>query len=384
MLARGLSQRFAEQVFQQIRGFGEYGFPESHAASFALLVYASAWLKRYYPAAFAAALLNSQPMGFYAPAQIVRDAREHGVCVLPADVNDSRWDCTLEPPPAVAPEPGGEAVSVGGTKPIPESGSAVPGRPAARAAVAPARRQPALRLGLRSIAGLPRAAAERLLAAREAGPFASGYDLARRANLSRAVLVRLAQADALGSLAGNRRRGLWEALGEHGGELPLLAAARAAEDAGSTAADAEPPLPAMNAFEEVLADYRTTGLSLKGHPLAFLRGHLERLRAVPAAELARLRHGRFVRVAGLVLVRQRPGTARGITFVTLEDESGTANLIVRPEVWERYHRAASTATALLAHGRLERHGAVIHVLANKLEDLSDVSARLASRSRDFR
>ncbi len=385
MLARGLSEQFAEQVFQQIRGFGEYGFPESHAASFALLVYASAWLKRYYPAAFAAALLNSQPMGFYAPAQIVRDAREHGVCVLPVDVNHSQWDCTLEPPPAV------------------DAGMA-PAGPFARAAAARAKRQPALRLGLRYIAGLPRAAAERLLSARKAGPFASMHDLARRANLSRAVLVRLAQADALGSLAMNRRRSLWEALGECGTEPPLFAAvptvapvpaqtvvpAQALELAQGTvpaqgaSADAEPLLPAMHAFEEVLADYRTTGLSLKGHPMAFLRADLEQLRVVRAADLPRIKHGRFVRVAGLVLVRQRPGTARGITFVTLEDESGTANLVVRPEVWERYHRPASTATALLAHGRLEREGAVIHVLVSKLEDLHQVSARMAGRSRDFR
>jgi error-prone DNA polymerase len=407
MLARGLSQPFAEQVFQQIRGFGEYGFPESHAASFALLVYASAWLKRYYPAAFAAALLNSQPMGFYAPAQIVRDAREHGVCVLPADVNHSHWDCTLEPVPAVGLAPArrgklAEGRASGGEGgPAAGEGSVAPDGRAARAAAIQRRRQPALRLGLRLITGLPRAAVERLVAAREAGPFASVYDLARRANLSRAVLVRLAQADALGSLAGNRRQSLWEALGEHGTELPLLAAARVAEGKGSVAegtggvagratalvergAEPAPPLPAMPPFEEVLADYHTTGLSLKGHPLAFLRGALQRLRVVRACELARLRHGRFVRVAGLVLVRQRPGTARGITFVTLEDESGTANLIVRPEVWERYHRAASTATALLAHGRLERHGPVIHVLAGKLEDLTEVSARLTSRSRDFR
>lgn len=374
MLARGLSEQFAEQVFQQIRGFGEYGFPESHAASFALLVYASAWLKRYYPAAFAAALLNSQPMGFYAPAQIVRDAREHGVCVLPADVNHSQWDCTLEPPPAFQTEWANRAGPPG------PAGQPVP------AAAGQTRRQPALRLGLRYIAGLPRAAAERLLAARAAGPFASLHDLARRANLSRAVLVRLAHADALGSMAMNRRRSLWEALGEHGAEPPLFAAlpAHVAPAAQAATADEELPLPPMQPFEEVLADYRTTGLSLKGHPLAFLRAELERLRAVRAADLSRLRRGRFVRVAGLVLVRQRPGTARGITFVTLEDESGTVNLVVRPEVWERYHRAASSATALLAHGRLERQGAVIHVLVSKLEDLQQVTARLPSRSRDFR
>jgi len=402
MLARGLPQQFAEQVFQQIRGFGEYGFPESHAASFALLVYASAWLKCYYPAAFAAALLNSQPMGFYAPAQIVRDAREHGVCVLPADVNHSQWDCTLEPPAEGAETDAScsvrEAVAAAGTAGESKGGSAeacpsVRGAaateivrkavdsacPSMHGAAGQSVRQPALRLGLRYIAGLPRAAAERLLAARGAGPFASMHDLARRAKLSRAVLVRLAQADALGSLAQNRRHGLWEALGEDGADPPLLAVASA-----ETPADALPPLPAMHAFEEVLADYRTTGLSLKGHPLSFLRDELERLGVVRAAELARLRHGKLVRVAGLVLVRQRPGTARGITFVTLEDESGTANLVVRPPIWERYHRAASTASALLAHGRLERQGAVIHVLTNKLEDLHQVSARLASRSRDFR
>ncbi|MCL6504894.1 MAG: error-prone DNA polymerase, partial [Pirellulales bacterium] len=228
MLARGLPQQFAEQVFQQIRGFGEYGFPESHAASFALLVYASAWLKCYYPAAFAAALLNSQPMGFYAPAQIVRDAREHGVCVLPADVNHSQWDCTLEPPAEGAETDAScsvrEAVAAAGTAGESKGGSAeacpsVRGAtateivrkavdsacPSVHGAAGQSVRQPALRLGLRYIAGLPRAAAERLLAARGAGPFASVHDLARRAKLSRAVLVRLAQADALGSLARSRR-----------------------------------------------------------------------------------------------------------------------------------------------------------------------------------
>ncbi|MBI2825754.1 MAG: error-prone DNA polymerase [Planctomycetia bacterium] len=341
MLARGLSAEYAENVFQQIRGFGEYGFPESHAASFALLVYVSAWLKRYHPAAFAAALLNSQPMGFYAPAQLVRDAREHGVRVLPADVNESQWDCTLEPSKGTL----------------------------------------ALRLGLRQLAGLPTAAVEKIVAARRAGPFRSLADLARRAGLGRPLLVRLAKADALRSLALDRRGGLWQALAheQSARALPLFDRAKSDEDQ-----EPEAPLAALSDYEEVLADYRTAGLSLRAHPLSFFREMLTGLRVLRARELPHVRSGRQVRVAGLVLVRQRPGTASGITFVTLEDETGVANLIVRPAIWQRYRRAAKGAAALVAHGKLERQGEVIHVLVNRLDDLVELSRRIGSQSRDFR
>ena len=338
MQSRGLPAEFAQRVFEQIRGFGEYGFPESHAASFALLVYVSAWLKRHYPAAFTAALLNSQPMGFYAPAQLVRDAREHGVEVRPVDVNHSAWDATLEPRPAVRPE-----------------------------------QRWALRLGLRTIRGLPAAEGAAIERARSEGPFNSLDELARRSGLGRAALKRLAAADALRSLALERRTGLWQALA-HEKPLPLWSE----ED--------EPPLelPPLSPVEEVVADYQTAGLSLRNHPLSFLRGQLDERRVVPAAALVRLRDGRRVRVAGLVLLRQRPSSASGVTFVTLEDETGQANLVVYPGTWQRFHAVASRASVLLASGRLERQESIVHVLVERLEDAGHLLAELRTRSRDFR
>jgi error-prone DNA polymerase len=390
MLSRGLSEEYAERVFLQIRGFGEYGFPESHAASFALLVYVSAWLKHYYPAAFAAALLNSQPMGFYAPAQLVRDARQHGVAVLPPDVNHSDWDCTLEGEGGRRSEER-NALASGSrlNESQPESSPLRAPRSELRASSAvrlpPSAFRPPLRLGLRQLAGLPVAAAEAIVAARRTGPFASLDDFVRRTHLPRAIVVRLAKADALGSLGLNRRGALWEALAQEKKErrLPLFEEQEA--DAARSAAGSRPvDLPPLAAFEEVLADYRTVGLSLRGHPMKFLRPALARLRVVRCAELAALASGRYVRVAGVVLVRQRPGTAKGITFVTLEDETGVANLIIRPDVWQRFRRAAKNAAALVAHGRLERHGEMIHVLAARLEDVAEVSGVLPSQSRDFR
>ena len=350
MTAAGLSADYAERVFLQIRGFGEYGFPESHAASFALLVYVSAWLKCYYPAAFTAALLNSQPMGFYAPAQLVRDARRHGVEVLPVDVQFSDWDCTLEDADAPAP-----------TDTPPESAGTA---------------GPALRLGLRMIGGLSSGHAEAIVAARAAGGFCSLNDFARRTGLGQGAIVRLTKADAFGSLGLDRRGALWEALPPPASGQPLLA----------NLEPEEPPtsLPALSLAEEVLADYRSAGLSLRAHPMAFVRHELDQVGVTRAAQLPELAHGRFLRVAGLVLVRQRPGTARGITFVTLEDETAQANLIVRPEVWERYRRTAYNATAWIAHGRLQKQGPVIHLLTSKIEDLSTRLAGLRSMSRDFR
>ncbi len=321
-------------VFQQIRGFGEYGFPESHAASFALLVYVSAWLKHYYPAAFTAALLNSQPMGFYAPAQLVRDAREHGVEVRAVDVNASEWDCTLE--------------------------------------------QGTLRLGLRRVSGLSETHARAIEQARRDGPFRGWEDFVRRTRLSRAVVARLAGADAFSSLALDRRGALWQALAEEKQPrpLPLFEPSEAADEPAV-------PLPPLDPREEVVADYRTAGLSLRAHPMQFERARLDALGVVPAVRLATHPADRHVRVAGIVLVRQRPSTAKGITFVTLEDETGTANLIIRPDVWQRFYRPARTAAALIAHGRLQRHGEVIHVLVSKLGDLSERVRGLGSQSRDF-
>ena len=358
MLRRGLSAEYAERVFEQIRGFGEYGFPESHSASFALLVYVSAWLKHYYPDAFAAALLNSQPMGFYAPAQLVRDARAHGVEIRPADVNASEWHCTLE----------GFRVRGSGFR-----------RKMGRASLRTTAHHLPLRLGLRQLRGLPEKQIQAIMAARREGPFQSVEEFARRTGLGRPLIMRLAKADAFGSLRVDRRGALWQALSQHRDHgMPLF---------DSLAAESEvrpDELPALAPLEEVVADYRTAGLSLKGHPMSFLRPQLDDLRVTRAADLAKTPNGRFVRVAGLVLVRQRPGTASGITFVTLEDETGVSNLIVRPAIWERYRRAATTATALLVYGTLERQGQIIHVLASKLEDVALLTRKLASQSRDFR
>ncbi|HWA98315.1 MAG TPA: error-prone DNA polymerase [Pirellulales bacterium] len=366
MQKNGLTGEYAEQVFQQISGFGEYGFPESHSASFALLVYVSAWLKRHYPAAFCAALLNSQPMGFYAPAQLVRDAREHGVTVLPVDVNASAEDCALEMQnPACRKGNGGEAES---------------------AAFCILHSQFCLRLGFRLVSGLPDAAVEAILAARHSGPFRSIDDLARRTRLGQPWLVRLAKAQALRSLGVDRRGALWDSLRYKPDKPRPLFDLLESESADELRRP--DVLPALSQFEEVLADYHTSGLSLDGHPMEFVRAALDERRVLRAVQLTGVTHGRMVRVAGLVLVRQRPGTASGITFVTLEDETGVANLIVRTHIWQRFRRVANTAAAMIAYGRLERHeykpdGQVTHVLVEKLEDVLEVSRRLGSQSRDF-
>jgi error-prone DNA polymerase len=351
MLNKGLSEEFAERIFQQIRGFGEYGFPESHAVSFALLVYVSAWLKCYYPAAFAAALINSQPMGFYSPSQLIRDARSHDVRVLPVDVNCSNWDCRLEQSTK------DEVLS---TKEVPHTSSFC------------------LRLGLRLITGLPKAAAEKIEAARQGGPFTSLDNFVRRTGLSQAVVAKLAEADVFSSLAIDRRAALWQALGQEkrARQMPLLA----------KIADEEPsaPLPPMPLVEQVFADYRTSGLSLKAHPVGFFRRRLNELRVTPAGDLENTRDGRHLRVAGLVLLRQRPGTAKGITFATIEDETGLANLVIRPQIWERYYRVARASAAWIAHGCLENKEGVIHLVVNRLEDLSAKLGELKIQSRDFR
>jgi error-prone DNA polymerase len=327
MRAKGLSTEFAEMVFHQIRGFGEYGFPESHATSFALLVYVSGYLKCHYPAAFCVALLNSQPMGFYAPAQLIRNAQEHDVEVRPVDVNHSHWDCKLE-------------------------GNAV-------------------RLGLRMIVGMPHSQATQI---EQHQPFLSLEDFKKRCVISSTVFTRLARADAFQSLKLNRRASLWQAL-QRSNDFALFA--------DSSDDEPLPELPSMDARQEVFTDYRTTGLSLKAHPISFFRPQLDHLRVVPAAQLASLNDGRFVRVAGLVLVRQRPGTAKGITFVTLEDETGTANLIIRMDVWERFYTVARTATAFIASGRLQNQEGVIHVLVSRLENMHERVNELRSQSRDF-
>jgi error-prone DNA polymerase len=336
MVANGYARDFAERCFKQIEGFGTYGFPESHATSFALLVYVSSWLKCHHPAAFACALLNSQPMGFYAPAQIVRDARDHGVAVLPVDVNASAWDCTLESAP-----PGSEL---------------------------------ALRLGFRQVKGLNQKEMERLVERRGNG-YPDLATLRRRAGISAGALDRLARADAFGSLDLARRGALWSAIGldRTGQELdqpPLFAWAE-----GAARPEPEVVLPPMTLGEEVAQDYAHLHLSLRCHPMALLRPWLGR-RVVSAGQLAAFANGRFVEVAGLTLVRQRPGTASGVIFVTLEDETGVANLVVWPSVFERYRRVVLGAQLMVVRGKLQREGIVIHVVADVMLDRSDLLARL--------
>jgi error-prone DNA polymerase len=359
MLARGLAREFAEQVFAQIRGFGEYGFPESHAASFALLVYVSAWLKCHHPAAFTAALLGSQPMGFYAPAQLVRDARAHGVKVLPVDVNASRWHATLEHV-ASSRKTGSarrsEVDSVGGLP-----GKAATGGASGSHHALPG---PAIRLGLEQVHGLGEAAGMRIEAARRDGAFRRSWDLVQRAGLDRDELMHLARAGALGSLGLDRRRAVWEALGcrERPGSRPLF-------DPLDDGADAS-FLPGMTPEEEVIADYRANGLSLTAHPVQFERARLAACGVVTAATAIAAAEGRRVQVAGIVLTRQRPATAKGMIFLTIEDETGSANVVVRPDVWANAAPAARRAAVLVVHGRIQRRGAVVHLLATRLEAAS--------------
>ena len=338
----GLSDEFAEHVFNQIRGFGEYGFPESHAASFALLVYASCYLKWHYPAAFCAAMLNSQPLGFYAPAQLVGDAKNHGVRVHPADVNHSEVEATLQ-----------EDLN---------------------------RKHPALRLGLGSIKGLRVDDAERLVAERhQNGPFSDVSEIARRTRLSQSAISILADADALKSLASDRRAAVWQSLAQEQspGNMPLLV------DVDEDEVIPEDLMP-MSPLEEVYADYNTTGLSLKAHPISFVRSELNAKRCVTAAQLTELRDGRHVRVAGLVLLRQRPGTAKGITFVTLEDETGSMNVVLYAKVWERFFKVARVSNAWLVDGKLENKKGVIHVIVGRITDLAEEVKGLTLQSRDFR
>ncbi|MEC9092352.1 MAG: error-prone DNA polymerase [Planctomycetota bacterium] len=355
MRERGLGEEFADQVFRQIRGFGEYGFPESHAASFAVLVYVSAWLKKYFPAAFCASIINSQPMGFYEPAQLIADAKNHNVVVLPIDVNHSRWDCTLEP--------------------------GLEGKESSRVEAVEGRRvsNPNLRLGLRMISGLPQDVGAVIGEARKGGPFKSVVDFSNRTKLGKATIARLSQADALGSLNQDRRGSLWQALAQ-----PVAAQEQPLFDAIPPEDSPAVNLPSLTAEEEVAEDYRATGLSLKAHPVSFYRRHLMELKVIPVSELKNQRDQQSVGIAGLVISRQRPATAKGITFVTIEDESGSANLVLKPQVWQRFDRLARESQAWLAHGTLERKKGVIHVVVNRLEDLSSRIQEVYVKSRDFR
>ncbi len=347
MLERGYRREFAESIYRQILGFGEYGFPESHSASFALLVYVSAWLKRHHPAAFCAALLNSQPMGFYAPAQLVQDARRHGVEVRPADVCVSEWDCTLEAGTGREGRLGREAWGAGG---------------------------PAMRLGLRMVGGLAEAAAARIVAARGQGAFATVEALAHRAALDRRELNCLAAAGALAALAGHRRQAHWLASGADRAPGMLRGAPRE---------DIAPELAAPSEGEDIVADYASLGLTLGRHPLALLRERLERMRLATAEGLRGFAHGRRARAAGLVTCRQRPDTASGVVFVTLEDETGCVNVIVWRDLVERQRKELLGARLLGVEGVIEREGEVVHLVARRLVDHSVLLGALEARSRDF-
>jgi error-prone DNA polymerase len=365
MLKNGYTQEFAEQCFEQIKGFGEYGFPESHSASFALLVYASCWLKRYHPAAFCAAIINSQPMGFYQPAQLVRDAREHGVEVRPVDVNHSQWDCILEER-----HEGAEARRHEG------EGKATWGM-----------NGPAVRLGFRLIKGFRQPHAEAIVAKRRKhGPFSSVEQLQQLADLPAQVMCQLAEADAFSSLELPRRNAFWDALELKDTEAPLFdspspSLSPSNEPALSPSKGAS--LPPMPLAQEVKIDYETTTLSLKKHPVSFARELLKSQRILSSREINALPNGRWAKVAGLVLIRQRPGTASGIVFITLEDETGIVNLIVRPEIYEKYRPAARHAALLQCDGYLERQGQVVHIMAKRLFDRSELVSGYEISSRDF-
>jgi error-prone DNA polymerase len=358
MQRRGLSEKFADQVFRQIAGFGAYGFPESHAASFALLVYVSCYLKFHYPEAFCAALLNSQPMGFYQPAQLVADARRHDVAVRGVDVNFSHWDCTLQ---RRIDTPSTDTASRLNQPPVDQ--------PIDR---------PALRLGMRMVRGLRQPDAQRIMVARSEGPFQSVADFSRRTRLPQFVIQQLSDADAFDSVKQDRREALWQALGQEKTPLDQPLFASLAVDDDDTFA-----LPQLTPQEQVVEDYQSIGLSLRAHPVSFHRSELDAHRVTPCGDLQSHPNDRYVHVAGLVIMKQRPSTAKGITFVTLEDETGTANLVIKPPVWEKHYRIARQSSAWLVHGKLEIRQRVIHVLVNRIESLSQKVAEVKLRRREF-
>ncbi len=336
MIARGYEEDFANRCFKQIEGFGDYGFPESHAASFALLVYVSAWLKYHHPAIFACSLLNSQPMGFYAPAQIVGDASKHGVTIYPPDVNYSHWDSTIE-------------ITAEGLD--------------------------ALRLGLRQIKGFREDFADQLITARKMGngrPFFDIDDFARRSNLPKSVLEQLADADAFQSINLSRRQALWSTQRVNSNQAPLFI------ESGEGIVEQKLHLPSMGLGEEVSHDYRTIHLSLKDHPLSLLRNLMTSMRAIPAKKLSKIENGGVVSVSGLVISRQRPGTASGVIFTTLEDETGSANVIIWPSVFEKYRKETLVSKLLLVRGELQREGLVIHIIARHLIDMTSKLYELAT------
>jgi error-prone DNA polymerase len=338
MVARGYPREFATRTFRQLEGFGSYGFPESHAASFAKIAYASSWMKHHHPDVFCAALVNAQPMGFYAVAQVVRDAQQHGVEVRPPCVNASRWDCTLEPT---------------------------------------AGRYLAVRLGLRQVRGLSNADGAAVVGARGTVPFAGVGDVWRRSGVARAAVERLADADAFHGFGADRRQGLWQVRGLGHAPPPLFAAAdRTADTMAAEAAEPEVALRPLTDGREVIEDYRALQLSLRAHPLVFLRDELARRGVVRCADLERLRDGRHVHVAGVILVRQKPGSAKGVLFITVEDETGVANGILWPDRFEAQRRTVMSASMIGMVGRVQREGDVIHVICDRIEDHGGLLAQV--------
>ena len=421
MIARGYEREFAERCFEQIKGFSEYGFPESHAASFALLVYVSSWLKKYFPAEFAAALINSQPMGFYAPAQIVRDAQEHGVEVRPVDVNCSQWDCTIEQRRHggtearrheggelrhIVTQPGEDLKCAGIHSPID-----VPQPPCLCAPV-----PSCLRLGMRLVKGLREAEATRIVdAVASLGAFTSIEPLWRASGVRVQTLRTLARADAFRSMGIDRQAALWQIRALRDESMPIFeqagkedgrdarartASAKTQANAAACSADerhvpgrkADPlfapvKLPGVSELRKVAQDYGAAGLSLRAHPISFIREALRRRRVTRNVELkdeSRWPTGRSIAVAGVVLVRQRPATASGIVFMTIEDETGIANLIIRPRIYQRYRSAARHGVVVLARGAVERQEQVVHVVVRRIDDIHhQLTEQLDSRSRDF-
>jgi error-prone DNA polymerase len=343
MLERGYTQQFADSIFKQIEGFGEYGFPESHAASFALITYVSCWLKHHEPACFLAAMLNSQPLGFYGPSQLVQDARRHGVEVRAVDVLHSDWDCTLEASQADA-----------------------------------THSRLTVRLGLCLVSGLQQTAVQRIVAARAADPFASTEDLALRAQLDAGDLTALASADALISLSGHRRQQVWDASALKNAP-PLLRAVPIDEEILE--------LPAAAEGEEVVFDYAALGLTLRSHPLLLLRKQLSKLKLQTAAQLRDLPSGRLVKACGLVTMRQQPQTAKGVVFVTLEDETGSVNVIVWKSLRERQRTELMRSKLMAVYGQWQcdedSGGQVRHLIAQHLKDLTPLLGGLVTQSREF-
>jgi error-prone DNA polymerase len=345
MMDRGYDEEFARKTFTQLEGFGSYGFPESHAASFALIAYASSWLKCWHPDAFCAALLNAQPMGFYAPAQIVRDAIDHGVEVRPVDINASRWDCTLEPT---------------------DSDNRL-----------------AVRLGFRLVAGLKNEDGAALAAARAAEPYADVNDVWRRSAVQVSSLVRLAEADAFQpSMRLARRDALWAIKALRDNPLPLFAS-KEDEQPVPEVNEVAVRLKAMTAGHEVIEDYAHIGLTLRAHPVSFLRPDLSARKIITCADAAARPDRRRVTTAGLVLVRQRPGSAKGVMFITIEDETGTANLVIWPSLYEKQRQVVHGAHMLAVEGRVQREGLVVHIVADKLIDLSDELAGIGETEDEF-